>query len=82
MPKKFRPDVRGFNQVMKSDATRAELSRLGNQFAAEVGDGFESVSDNRHPWVAREFVQPATPAAHRANARDKLIMRALGKRLG
>lgn len=83
MPKpRFRPNVRGFNEAMKSPAVSAELHRLGQGVADDAGDGFQAVSDNTHPWVAREFIQPATPAAHRLNNREQVILRALGNRLG
>ena len=79
---KFKPDVKGFNQAMKLPEVGQHLKREGAALAADAGEGFEAVLDTRHPWLDRVFVQPATPAAHRRNAKHQLLVKALGRRLG
>lgn len=82
MARRFRPDVRGFNEAMKLPTVGAALLEHGEAWAADAGEGFEAVLDTRHPWLDRVFVQPATAAARRANRRDQILMRVWGRQLG
>ncbi len=78
---KFRPNVQGFNEAMRLPAVRDALRREAESMATEAGDGFQATSgSSEHPWVARAYVQSATPQAYARNRRDQILLRVLQRR--
>lgn len=79
MATRVRLDIRGVNRVMKSPGVADLLTRRAQEIARDAGPGFEAEGDNSHPWIARAWVRAATPAARRAEARNKVLTKALGR---
>jgi hypothetical protein len=71
-------NLAGINALMKSGPVAALLAERARAIADAAGPGFEAVTDNTHPWVARAWVQAATPEAARAEATDKVLTSAVG----
>ena len=69
-------NLKGVNEIMKSAEVEADLMRRGRKIAAAAGPGFEAVSEP-HKWIARVYVQAETHAARRAEAKDRVLSRAL-----
>lgn len=70
-------NLRGINRLMTSDSVQGEVDRVGRGIAARAGSDFEYRS-RRHRWTARGFVSAANAAGARAEARDKVLTRAVG----
>lgn len=81
---KFVPSKRGFDGARKLPGVQAELLRLGGEIAQDAGPGFEVVAGTPHPNMARAFVQPenGNSKARARNAREQILLRALGRRSG
>lgn len=82
MATRVRLNLRSVNQVMKSPGVVDLLRQRAEALAADAGPGFVAEVDNTHPWIARAWVRAGTPAARRAEARDKALTKALGRASG
>jgi hypothetical protein len=71
-------NLRGINQLMKSDPVRSLLGELANDIARDAGNGFVARTDNAHPWIARAWVETVDYEAAREEAENKSLTRALG----
>lgn len=81
---KFVPNRKGFADARKLPGVQAELLRIGGELARDAGPGFEAVAGKPNPEMARAYVQPedGNSVARAKNARDQLLLRALGRRSG
>lgn len=75
---KFKLDLAGLNQLMKSGEMQAVLNSAANQIAAAAGDGFEV--ERAHPisFVGIAAVHAETPAARRDNSENNTLLKAAG----
>lgn len=64
------------NALMTSPAATAEVVRAANRIQRAAGDDFE-VNVVPHKWTARAYVRPKNARGMRAEARDKVLTRAL-----
>lgn len=69
-------NLRGLNAIMTSPAVSAVVEERARRIAAAAGDGFEVVI-RPHKYTARAYVQTATWAARRREAKEKVLNRAL-----
>ena len=66
----------GINRLMRSEAVQAQLDRLGQDMAADAGEGFEYVA-KPHRYTARGYVQVASGDGARRQARDAVLERVM-----
>lgn len=79
MATRVRLNIKAINQTMKAPGVEALLLRRAEAIARDAGRGFRADADNSHPWVARSWVRAETSDAKRAEARDKVLTKALGR---
>ncbi|MDF2578439.1 MAG: hypothetical protein K0S49_18 [Microbacterium sp.] len=72
-------NLRGLNQIMRSEPVQAIVNAEGRRLAAAAGADFEYVP-SPHRWIARGYVQPANARGAREQARNAALERALGSR--
>lgn len=75
---KFKLDLAGLNQLMKSGEMQAVLNSAANQIAAAAGDGFEVESAHPISFVGIAAVHAETPEAKRENSEDNTLLKAAG----
>lgn len=75
---KFKLDLAGLNQLMKSGEMQAVLNSAANQIAAAAGDGFEV--ERAHPisFVGIAAVHAETTEARRDNSENNTLLKAAG----
>ena len=75
---KFKLNLAGLNDLMKSGEMQAVLNSAASQIASAAGDGYEV--ESAHPisfvWIAA--VHAKTPEARRDNNENNTLLKALG----
>lgn len=69
--------LRGLNALMTSREVTAEVVKAANKIQRAAGDDFE-VNIVPHRYTARAYIRPKNARGARAEARDKVLTRALG----
>lgn len=67
----------GYNEIRNSARVKEELKRRAEKVKAAAGSGF-IVRDASGATRGRYMVVPDTPQARKAEARDKVLSKALG----
>lgn len=67
----------GARQLLTSPDIRADLLRRGQAVARSAGPGFEAIPQTRRTARAAVVVVPTTASARRAQARDRVLNRAI-----
>ena len=75
---KFRLDLGGLNQLMKSSEMQAVLNSAANQIAAAAGDGYEVETAHAISFVAIAAVHAETAEAKRENSENNTLLKAAG----
>lgn len=70
-------NLRGVNEVMKSEGVARELERRARRIASAAGPGVEAEGNNDHRWVARAWVDIKTAQAAAREARSNDLTRAI-----
>lgn len=73
--------LRGLNQLMRSEPVQRVVNERAKRIAAAAGEDFEAVP-KPHKWTARAYVQAKNARGMRAEARDKVLTRAVGNGRG
>ena len=71
-------NIRGINQVMRSDGVQAVVLQAARRIRDRAGADLFEVAGRPHRWTARAYVQPISVEGARAEARDKVLTRAVG----
>lgn len=75
---RFKLNLAGLNELMKSGEMQAVLNSAAGQIAGAAGDGYEV--ENAHPisFVAIASVRAATYEARRENSENNTLLKAAG----
>ncbi|MCC2031828.1 hypothetical protein [Microbacterium allomyrinae] len=76
MTAQVKVNLRGLNQLMRSEPVQAIVDAEGRRIAAAAGPDFE-YKPLPHRWMARGFVQPANARGAREQARNAVLERAI-----
>lgn len=74
-----RLNLPGINRLMREQKVQAQLDDIGQEMAADAGDGFEYVA-KPHRYTARGYVQVASGDGARRQARDAVLERVMSGR--
>lgn len=70
-------NIRGVNEVMRSEGVSRDIAARGQRMARAAGPGFEAKSDSPHRWVARTWVQSTSREAAAREARENILTRSI-----
>lgn len=70
-------NLRGVNEVMKSEGVAKELARRAQRVASAAGPGVESEVNNDHRWVARAWAIIKTAEAAKREGRTNNLTRSI-----
>lgn len=70
-------NIRGVNEVMRSEGVSRDIAARGERMARAAGPGFEAKSDSPHRWVARTWVQSTSREAAAREARENILTRSI-----
>lgn len=74
---RFRLNLPGLNELMKSEEMQAVLADAGRQIAASAGDGYES-EVHTASFVAISNVYPGSAESARRNWKENTLLKAIG----
>ena len=75
---KIELNLKGINELMKSDAVRGALHEAGKAVASAAGDGFETETHTAQ-FTAIENVYPDDPEAYYTNLKHNTLLKAAGQ---
>ena len=75
---KFKLNLAGLNDLMKSGEMQAVLNSAASQIASAAGDGYEVESAHPISFVGIAAVHTKTPEARRDNNENNTLLKALG----
>lgn len=75
---KFKLNLAGLNDLMKSGEMQAVLNSAASQIASAAGDGYEVESAHPIIFVGIAAVHAKTPEARRDNSENNTLLKALG----
>lgn len=75
---RFKLDLAGLNQLMKSKEMQSVLNTAANQIASAAGDGYEVESAHSISFVAIAAVHASTQQARRENSENNTLLKAAG----
>lgn len=75
---KFKLDLSGLNQLMKSGEMQTVLNSAANQIAAAAGDGYEVEAAHPISFVGIAAVHAATIEAKKDNSENNTLLKAAG----
>jgi len=74
---KFKLNLKGLNEIMKSEEMQAVLAEAGKQVAASAGNGYES-DVHTASFVSIANVYPNTFMSAKRNWRENTLLKAIG----
>lgn len=75
---KFKLDLSGLNQLMKSSEMQAVLNSAANQIAAAAGDGYEVETAHAISFIGIAAVHATTIEAKKDNSENNTLLKAAG----
>lgn len=75
---KFKLDLKGLNELMKSGEMQGVLNSAAAQIAGAAGAGYETETAHPISFVAIASVRAATPEARRENNQNNTLLKAMG----
>lgn len=70
-------NLRGINELMKSEPVQRLVDDAGQAIADRAGPGYVYTGPRPHRWVARGYVQTTDFKSMRDNARNNTLLKAL-----
>lgn len=75
---RFKLNLAGLNQLMKSNEMQSVLNTAANQIASAAGDGYEVESAHSISFVGIAAVHAKTREARKDNAENNTLLKAAG----
>lgn len=75
---KFKLDLGGLNQLMKSSEMQTVLNSAANQIAAAAGDGYEVETAHSISFIGIAAVHATTIEAKKDNSENNTLLKAAG----
>lgn len=75
---RFKLNLRGLNELMKSGEMQAVLNNAAGQIAASAGNGYETEAAHPISFVAIASVRAATYDARKDNSDNNTLLKAAG----
>ena len=75
---KFKLDLKGLNELMKSGEMQGVLNSAASQIAGAAGDGYETETAHPISYVAIASVRAATYEARKDCSENNTLLKAMG----